>query len=161
MFSSSIPYKFSSEILKMQKINHDQPTLNLFLWFFRLWTYKFWFLRTSFNFWGLETESQSKLRFLDGVFHTCDKVRISERENSYNNHDHGNILYIREHYFVLKKLNLVFFISFENVFEKLNSLCSVAWFDDCMHYYVVSFATIKNISCFLWINNSNDKQLFV
>ena len=75
----------------------------------------------SFNLWGLETESQSKLRFLDGVFHTCDKVRRSERENSYDNHDHGNILYIREHYFVLKKLNLVFFISFENVFEKLNS----------------------------------------
>ena len=127
----------------MQKINHYQPTLNLFLRFFLLWTYKFWFLRPSFNFWGLETESQSKLRFLDGVFHTCDKVRISERENSYNNHDHGNILYIREHYFVLKKLNLVFFISFENVFEKLNSLCSVAWFDYCLHYNVVSLAKIK------------------
>jgi hypothetical protein len=112
MFSSSIPYKFSSEILKMQKINHDQLTLNLFLWFFRLWTYKFWFLRTSFNFWGLETESQSKLRFLDGVFHTCDKVRISERENSYNNHDHGNILYIREHYFVLKRIYFFKFFAY-------------------------------------------------
>ena len=77
--------------------------------------------------WGLETEPQSKLILIDGHFILVTRWE-DQREKTLmiiiimgifsDNHNHGNILYVQEHYFVLKVLPC-FFIFLENFFEKL------------------------------------------
>ena len=47
------------------------------------------------------------------TFHTCDKVRRSERETLFDNHYHVNIFYVWEHYFVLKVLPCFFHFSWK------------------------------------------------
>jgi hypothetical protein len=61
----------------------------------------------------------SKLSLNQSYFILVTRWEDQREINSYDNHDH------------------------RNVFEKLNSLCSVAWLDYCLHYNVVSVATIK------------------
>ena len=62
----------------------------------------------SINLWGLETEPQSKLTFIDEHFILVTRWEDQREKTLFDNHDHWNIFNIWEHYFVLKKFNLVF-----------------------------------------------------
>ena len=58
--------------------------------------------------WGLETEPQSKLTFIDGHFILVTRWEDQREKTLFDNHYHGNIFYVWEHYFVLKVLPCFF-----------------------------------------------------